>query len=314
MRVKHTRERNGKITRTPRPQEEHIVLPVGTVPPIVTQEEFAAIGARLQANKRDAVRNNHDPELTLLRGGIVRCGTCGTAMSAITSARKRRAYRCNTRSRDRHGCRAIQIDAERIDGIVWDRVREIVLDPDVINEQLAQQQSSNPVESDLAAIDQRIASVEKQRRRISRGIGLLDDDDAAAPLLEQLRGLSMEAKRLVLEREALLGRESAWQADTRMWRQIADWCDLVRDNLDSLTYPERRNLLLSLGTQVRVWSTKHNPRFEIAMDLGEIVFSPARMIGSTSITSAASSGPRLPAWRIDIATGSIRWNPASPGS
>ncbi len=314
MRVEHTRARNGKITRTPRPLEEHIVLPVGTVPPIVTQEEFAAVEVRLQANKREAIRNNHDPESTLLRSGIIRCGTCGTAMAAVTSARKRRAYRCNTRSRDRYGCRAIQIDAEQIDGIVWDHVREIVLDPDVINERLAHHQRGNSMKSDFAAIDQRITSVEKQRQRISRAIGLLDDEDAAAPLFDQLRGLSIESKRLLLEREDLLRRESAREADSQMWRQLAEWCDLVRDNVNLLTYSERRNLLLSLGTKVQVWSTKHTPRFEITMDLGDIVFSPARMTGSIFITSAASSGPASLTSRAGIATGLTPWSQASPGS
>jgi site-specific DNA recombinase len=70
----------GKV-QSQRPYEEQVVIP-GVAPALVTEAIADAALKRLAINKQESVRNNRNPEAFLLRGGVARCGYCGSALSA----------------------------------------------------------------------------------------------------------------------------------------------------------------------------------------------------------------------------------------
>ncbi|MHB1527439.1 MAG: recombinase family protein [Candidatus Dormibacteria bacterium] len=75
----------------PRPQQEWIEIPV---PPIVSEDIFAAAAQRLADNQRFASRNTKEPSLLT---GLVSCQSCGYAYyrtSTRTATRKLYYYRC----------------------------------------------------------------------------------------------------------------------------------------------------------------------------------------------------------------------------
>ncbi|MBA3518170.1 MAG: recombinase family protein, partial [Rhizobiales bacterium] len=94
--------KGGKLRILVRPEVEHVALPVGTIPPLVTPTVFDGVQQLLVRNREQAVRNNRNPEATLLRGGYARCGTCGTALNTSTK-KSGEFYRHNSRACDRHG-------------------------------------------------------------------------------------------------------------------------------------------------------------------------------------------------------------------
>ena len=71
-----TRRPGGGYFRRVATPEERMMLP-GIAPAIVTPEEHALAQSILERNKANAIRNNRDPQATLLRAGFIRCGHCG---------------------------------------------------------------------------------------------------------------------------------------------------------------------------------------------------------------------------------------------
>ena len=65
----------------PAEEQGRIALPAGTIPPLIDATTFAGVAARLARNKATAVGRLCEPEAFLLRGGYVRCGYCGRAVS-----------------------------------------------------------------------------------------------------------------------------------------------------------------------------------------------------------------------------------------
>ena len=70
------------MSRVDAPREEWIL--VAEIPPLVSQEQFDRVQARLASNRRFAQRNNKAHPY-LLRG-LVSCGLCGLACLARTAS------------------------------------------------------------------------------------------------------------------------------------------------------------------------------------------------------------------------------------
>ena len=78
------------MSRVDAPREEWIL--VAEIPPLVSQEQFDRVQARLASNRRFAQRNNKAHPY-LLRG-LVSCGVCGLACLARATATGHRYYSC----------------------------------------------------------------------------------------------------------------------------------------------------------------------------------------------------------------------------
>jgi site-specific DNA recombinase len=213
-RTRHER-RDGKNRVLILPESEWITLPDGIAPAIITISEFGAIQARLEHNKATAPRNNADPEATLLRCGIARCGYCGYPLSITKRSNRKHMYRCHPVGRERHGCPSFGIMAPILDTAVWQCVEAVLTRPEIISAEVTRRAKADPYETDLAALDRRLATVAAQRSRLARAVATLEDEDAAAPLLVELRGLAVQAKTLQDERIAIATRalESASERD-----------------------------------------------------------------------------------------------------
>ena len=81
--------------RTDRPSDEVVVLP-DVAPALVGVEEFSTVASRLATNKAHAVRNNRNPEATLLRAGFLTCGHCGQSLAVKRPPSTRPASRIAT--------------------------------------------------------------------------------------------------------------------------------------------------------------------------------------------------------------------------
>ena len=80
------------ISHAPRPPEDWIKVPV---PPIVPEDTFAQVQAKLDANQQSAARNTRHEYL--LRA-LVSCSTCRLSCSARQSAAGYRYYLCHGRT------------------------------------------------------------------------------------------------------------------------------------------------------------------------------------------------------------------------
>lgn len=119
-----------KRKRVERPAAEHIHLPAGTIPPIISAETFAAVQERLTRNKAESTRNNRDPETFLLRAGFIFCGYCGkrihTAYHKNRSGALRPSYGVLQSANDHYDCPAFSMSAKDLDVVVWAKVSSVM--------------------------------------------------------------------------------------------------------------------------------------------------------------------------------------------
>jgi len=274
FRTKRQKGRDGKYRDPASGADHQIALPEGTSPALITPDLFAAVQARLARNKAEATRNSADPEGALLRSGYAICGYCGTNLVAARHhPTGLRHYCCRSRAGERNSHRAFGMLAPKLDPLIWDWVKERVSDPGIIRAELERQRQENPHGGELAAVNRRLAGIEAQQGRLSRSIALLDDEDAAAPLLAELRSLATQRRALEAERVQLTAERDDWERLQARLDAIAERCETVRGNLDTLDYQGKRDLLYAFNVKVKVWATDHTPRFEATMQPeGVLVF------------------------------------------
>lgn len=247
------------------PPSSWVELPGDIAPAIVSEGEFTAVQSRLDMNRAASPRHNANPEATLLRCGIGRCGYCGYPLQVTRRKDKPHMYRCHPLGRERHECPSFGVMAHILDPAVWESVELVLLDPHIIAREVAHRRNQDPFEADIKALERRLQDIDKRRQRLARLIASLEDDDVEAPLVAELKQLGQEAKELRSEHGRLTTLAGAREADTEALASVMSWCERVSTNLKTLTYREKRLILEALGVSVRVFRVDHNPRWELTM-------------------------------------------------
>jgi site-specific DNA recombinase len=265
--------------RTDRPADEIVVLP-DVAPALVSEAEFAAVAGRLATNKAQAVRNNRNPEATLLRAGFVTCGYCGQRLSTKRPPRTRpgisHRYCCTPRPTRVADCPHPTIAASMIDGEVWQRVSEVLRDPRIIAREVERRREDGSLDRELAALDRRVDVLADKQARMARRVADIEDDDIAAPLIVELKSLAGQKTTAQRERDDLLRRMADRADEDARVRSLSEWCSRVGANLDLMAYDEKRLALDALGVKVRVYSPgavdedgTPRPRWEMTMAVDE---------------------------------------------
>ena len=231
------------VSHAPRPEEDWIAVPV---PPIVSEEAFAQVQAKLDANQQGAARNTRHEYL--LRA-LISCGTCRLGCTGRQTAAGYRYYLCRGRTdplRVAQGkrCTARYIPAGQLDELVWADLCALLTDPAHITRALARAQGGAWLPQELqarqATIRQALGQLERQRQR------LLD-----AYLAEVIALAELDRKRQDLDRRraTLLAQQRQLDAAARQKLElgaVADgieaFCQTVRAGLATATFAQRRLL------------------------------------------------------------------------
>jgi site-specific DNA recombinase len=267
----------GMLRRRERPEAEQIPLPSEIAPAIVPGADWEAIQARLADNRLHASRNNRHPEMFLLRTGIVRCISCGRPMHcAQVNHRQGPVYRCNRNSLYRDCPDPVCMDAPKLDAEVWADVKRRLLQKDAVDLLLATEEKrliqAGTADEDLATIDKAAVTISRQQQNLAAAIANLPDQEAAAPLLAQLRRLADQKRSLDQERRVIEAKaEELIEARARIG-ELRDWIATIAANLDTLDYEERRRALTALNVRVYVKPASVQPRWEVEATL-PLVFS-----------------------------------------
>ncbi|MGH2598999.1 MAG: hypothetical protein ACRDJ9_06385, partial [Dehalococcoidia bacterium] len=144
---------------------------------------------------------------------------------------------------------------------VWASIRERMTHPEQISEDLALLQREDPTAVALPSVERALADVSRRQANISRALGDLDED-AAAPLVAELKQLADQRRQFEAERERLRVQRSEWERSQTHLAEIADWCRVVDGVMDDWTYDQRRRFLDAIGLQIRVFKADRHPRWE----------------------------------------------------
>jgi site-specific DNA recombinase len=240
----HRRYRR-KVVYVSRSHEEWIAVPV----PTFLQRELVEMARVMMAAPRPQERKNLARAWELR--GIIRCPSCGAAMTSHTARRGEKLYhyyRCH-RSVDyrRNSCKQKMERAQKVEGAMWEFVSGVVKDPekirvgiDALIEQKRATMRGDPDREVRAWLD-RLAEVDQERRGYLRlaAKGRMTDaelDEALAELEETREMVEQELEALSSRREEI--EELERDRDALM----ASWSAAVLEELDHLT-PERRNEL-----------------------------------------------------------------------
>jgi len=271
-----------------RPEEDQVAMSRGFVEPLIAVEDFETAQIRLAAKKKYSVRNNRNPEGALLRGGFTRCGYCGHTATVNNGGQSRGGrqrkptYGCHGWAKDHHGCPSYAVDVEELDAMVWAKIKERMENPELIAAEAVRVRREHPAIEEIAAVDCRLADIAQEQQRLARSIAKLEDDDAAASLQSELKGLTRQKRQFLADRVVLLDQQRSWRATQDRLNNLSATCHRVRGKLATMTYAERRQLLTALDVRVMLYRADHTHRWEIVADFDGIV---SRTASSSSATA-----------------------------
>lgn len=237
------------------PATEWIV--VGTVPAVVTQEQFDQVQAKLATNQSFASRNN-TVESYLLRA-LVSCGECQLACMGRRVVPNNTYYICtgkNPQIRQRTGtyCYSRFIPAKQLDALVWNDLCDLLRHPDVLVQALRRAHSGHWLPQELQARRENLrrgrTSLEQQRERLTEAYL-----SGVIPLPEyQRRRAEMEAREKALERQAheLSQQGARLQETAGLVASVEDFCQRVCAGLQNATLAQKRQLVELLVDRVVV--------------------------------------------------------------
>ena len=235
------------VSHAPRPEEDWIAVPV---PPVVSEQTFAQVQAKLDANQQGAARNTRHEYL--LRA-LISCGACRLGCTGRQTAAGYRYYLCRGRTdplRAAQGerCTARYIPAGQLDELVWADLCALLTDPAQVTRALARAQGGAWLPQELqarqATIGQALGQLERQQQQQQQR--LLD-----AYLAEVIALAELERKRQDLDRrrETLLAQQRQLDAAARQKLElgavahgIEAFCQAVRAGLATATFAQRRQL------------------------------------------------------------------------
>jgi site-specific DNA recombinase len=254
-------------TMVERPAEEQILLPV-EVTPLVDAGAWHLAQERLRRNKAQASRNNRAPEATLLRGGFLRCGSCGRTMSAHYHSRQAYwLYRCGQESATTRPCPApARIAALALDSAVWALLERFLTNPAIVAEELERLQDETPPAADLKGVDRALLDVARKQANL---VDQLADLGGTVAVLVRTRlgDLEEQRQRLLVEREGLLAQCAAWERRKDQLGNVQAWCQTVAQRLECLDYATRRSVIELLGVEVVAYPKGATPRWTVTANV-----------------------------------------------
>ena len=231
------------VSHAPRPPQDWIAVPV---PPVVSEQAFAQVQAKLDANQQGAARNTRHEYLLAL----ISCGACRLGCTGRQTAAGYRYYLCRGRTdplRVAQGqrCTARYIPAGQLDELVWADLCALLTDPAQVARALARAQGGAWLPQELqarqATIGQALGQLDRQQQR------LLD-----AYLAEVIALAELDRKRQDLDRRrgTLLAQQRQLDAAARQKLElgavaggIEAFCQTVRAGLATAAFEQRRLLI-----------------------------------------------------------------------
>jgi site-specific DNA recombinase len=230
---------------------------VGSVPALVSQEDFDRVQVKLALNKKQATRNNKGYRY-LLRA-LVSCGACQSACIARTTNGGLRYYICRcqaqpTYSQQDQRCRSRCIPAQQLDVLVWEDLCQLITQPDYIIDALQRARGGQWLPQHLQSRKQTLrkaqAGISQQMERLTEAYLM-----AIIPLAEyQRRRSELEQKIVVLEAQA---KELEAQVDrqaelVQLGSSIEDFCHRIQAGLANATFDQKRTMVELLIDRVLV--------------------------------------------------------------
>jgi DNA invertase Pin-like site-specific DNA recombinase len=263
VKTESTRAKSTEVKRLiPRPEEEHIHLPEGTIPAIVPQDVFDLVQMQLALNKQESIRNNNHTkeELGILRAGYCHCGICGKTMKVRTHNNRRKPeYYCRTKTGRPELDHQTSMLLHVLDPYAWKKAVAVMKNPNIVRERIAALREENKPEIEREGIEATIATIKKQMGNLIKFAQNATDDDALDQLTGELKDLEQQkrkAEALIYDFEEDEEERAAIEAEVVKFEHwIGNVAPKLTDPSYQPTYEEMRLAVRIMGIHAEVFPT-----------------------------------------------------------
>jgi site-specific DNA recombinase len=261
-RAKVYRYMKGENHSVRRPEEDQLPLPNGIVPRIISEELYDRVQRQLELNKQLSVRNNHHPNIGLMRS-LARCFVCNRVMiinhdvdTRYETHVLRSKYNCKIHTGNPQLDHCVTIQCHLLDAEVWEVAKEYIQNRHLVRKQIAELRRQNTTPVDSEKITEMLSQLRNRYRRLFDLAESAEDDDTYNELKDRLQGIEREKRGLEsMLKEADADEETAIEIEREISR-VEAWIDEVRPLLNTPdyipTFDDMRSAVLVLGLQARI--------------------------------------------------------------
>ena len=271
-----------------------------SVPALITEEQFALVGQRLERNRVISPRNTKRPSLLQ---GILVCRHCGYAYYRCSTRSKngklREYYRCSGTDGHRRPegrvCNNQPVRLAEVDELVWARVLGLLEDPALIqaeiDRRLQTMRATHPAAGRRDALERDLTRAQTALRR------LLDGYQEQLITLEELRARSPELRKREAAVQAQLDALDADLHDAETYLKLTETLDGFRTrltaNAESLTVEQRQHIVRLVVREVLIGEDDVTIRHSIPVPTGDQ--PPGYLLRSGSREEPGASARQVPA-------------------
>ena len=229
-------------------------------PAIITNELFERVQKCLQQTKE--ARTGHPNHQYLLRGHA-HCGVCGSPLVGSCMNKKWLYYRCGATTTTATGprsCNARCIKAGLIESPVWDKVKAILSNPDIViteinraAEALRKQMGDNNLDREITRLRRQVKDYDGQEKRLINA--LRTDEFTHDFVLDEMNHLKQDRES---NNKTLNDLQSVKEQLTKLEKAEIHIADLhsVINRIEKCTYEEKRLALDTLDIKVKATPEK----------------------------------------------------------
>jgi site-specific DNA recombinase len=232
------------------------------VPAIVSEALFGSVQEQLAENRKTARQHRHGA--VYLLQGLTVCGHCRYAYygkkvsTAAAKGRHYAYYRCIGTDAYRFGgeriCENQQVRTDRLDGLVWQQVVELLAHPGRLKSEYERRlcvlEQNEKASSDTAALERQRLQLEKGRSRLidSYAEGMIDKTDFD-PKMRQLKTRLEQIDHQIQEsRSHQAGQSELFLVINR----LEEFAAAVTDKLDTIDFVTKREIIRGLVKRVEI--------------------------------------------------------------
>ena len=259
-----TKNPKGKYVRHGEYDPDAVIRIPGGIPAIISEDDFHRVQAKMKERQHKAAKFSAKQEYLL--SGKVYCGECGSPYAG--NSRKPRpdhplyiSYKCTRRNQSDTKCNNPEINRDKLERLVLERLSGVLFNPDVIprlveqyNEYIAEKTGS--VRERMLALQTELRDVE---RKITNTVNLMIETGSAA-FKDKLNELEQSKEKLLFE---LTEAEAALKQETFSEKQICKLFHIAEQQLKNGTLANRRLVIDQYINKIIIYPDK----IEVYMNL-----------------------------------------------
>ncbi len=259
-----TKNPKGKYVRHGEYDPDAVIRIPGGIPAIISEDDFHRVQAKMKERQHKAAKFSAKQEYLL--SGKIYCGECGSPYAG--NSRKPRpdhplyiSYKCTRRNQRDTKCNNPEINRDKLERLVLERLSEVLFNRDVIprlveqyNEYIAEKTGS--VRERMLALQTELRDVE---RKITNTVNLMIETGSAA-FKDKLNELEQSKEKLLFE---LTEAEAALKQEIFSEEQISKLFHIAEQQLKNGTLANRRLVIDQYINKIIIYPDK----IEVYMNL-----------------------------------------------